>query len=899
MRSFSTALCIGLLLFMAGGTVAQSPTPEQLRLLQSLPADQQQALLDEYRRNQGGTASTAAPEFPPLTRPAPEDAEEPTEPRVAGGETLVVTFDPSGLEDDALARLRMQPALAALSGTRTWLLDNAGELVLPGVATIPLAGLSAEDIVLRLDAEPALSPYTITAQILPLAPVGVDALSYFGYELFDDVPTTFAPATDVPVPADYVMGPGDQLVIAFFGKENRSFSAAVTRDGDIVLPEIGPVNVAGLTFDAAREELVKRVAEQKIGVRASITMGELRSIRIFVLGDVVRPGSYTVSGLSTMTNALFLSGGIKTTGTLRNVQLKRNGVRVGSLDLYDLLLRGDTRGDRRLLPGDVIFVPPVGTRVGIEGEVARPAFYELESATTAAELVRLAGGFLPTAYEPSGRIERISDRGDRQIVDADLSTEAGRNVALRDGDVLRVFPVFDRLDDSVELLGHVRRPAQYQWREGLRLADLLPSPALLKPQADLGYLVIRREPTDDGRIEVLSADLNAALAASNTDANPLLYPRDQVIAFAVGPSRGAALADILEQLRAQATDGSDVRTVSIAGQVRAPGDYPLETGMTVSDLLRAGGGFTDAAFLRDAELTRYVIGDDGSRQTRLVNIDIRSALAGDAMADETLQPYDFLTVREVPEWRGQETITVQGEVRFPGTYPIKRGETLVSVIDRAGGLTDLAFSGGTVFTREALKQREAEQVDILVSRLEADLAALALQGSQLTPDAQQAFALGQSLLAQLRETEPTGRLVIDLDDVLQEGKSSNNDIVLKNGDRLLVPQQTQEVTVIGEVQYATSHLFDAELDRDDYISRSGGLTVKADGRRIYVVRANGLVVTGSTTAWLRRVGGTEIQPGDTIVVPIDTDRIAPLTLWSNVTQVIFNLAVAVSAINSF
>lgn len=899
MRTLSTAIRSGLAL-LAFSVAASAPaqTPEQLQMLQTLPADQQQAVLEEIRRRQAGGGSTdlAAPEFPDLTRPA-SDAEEvlPETPSVTGSDTLVITFDATELEANELLELEQDAAVAALQGTRTWELSAAGELVLPGVATIPLAGLEAEDIELRLAAEPALAPFEITAQILPLSPVGVDALDYFGYELFSDVPTTFAPATDVPVPADYVMGPGDQLVIAYFGKENRTINAAVTRDGDIVLPEIGPVTVAGLTFDAARDELIKRVSEQKIGVRASVTMGELRSIRIFVLGDVVRPGSYTVSGLSTMTNALFLSGGVEATGTLRDIQLKRNGQRIGSLDLYDLLLRGDTRGDRRLLPGDVIFVPPVGTRVGVEGEVARPAYYELESPTTAAELVRLAGGFLPTAFAPSGRIERISERGDRQIVDADLSTEAGRSVGLREGDVLRIFPVLDRLDDSVELVGHVRRPAQYQWRDGLRLTDLLPSPALLKSQADLGYLLIRREPGDDGRITLLSADLNAALADPETNANPVLSPRDRVIAFEAGPARGAALADIIEQLRGQATDGSDVRTVSVAGQVRAPGDYPLEAGMTVADLIRAGGGFTDAAFLGDAELTRYVITEDGSRQTRLVEVNLEALLAGDAMADEALLPYDFLTIREVPEWRGQEVITLAGEVRFPGTYPIKRGETLRSVIERAGGLTDLAFADGSVFTRENLKQRESEQIDVLVTRLEADLAALALQG----PDAQQAFTLGQSLLAQLRETEATGRLVIDLNELVVSGQGATSDIVLRDGDRLLVPQQTQEVTVIGEVQYATSHLYDAEYDRDDYISRSGGLTGKADGRRIYVVRANGQVVAGTTTAWLRRVGGTEIRAGDTIVVPIDTDRIAPLTLWSNVTQIIFNLAVAVSAINSF
>ncbi|MEL6200484.1 MAG: SLBB domain-containing protein, partial [Pseudomonadota bacterium] len=661
-------------------------------MLQSLPADQRDALLEELGLSQGGSTTTAeVPAFPELTRPRVEnsapDLVDTGPPRVSGGETLVITFDSSGLDPQALAALEQRPALAALVGTRAWELTDSGVLVLPAVATIPVAGLDADDIVLRLGAEPALAPFRVTAQILPLAPVGVEALDYFGYDLFSDVPTSFAPATDVPVPADYVMGPGDQLIIEYFGKENRRIAAAVTRDGDIVLPEIGPVGVAGLTFDVAREEIVTRVAEQKIGVRASVTMGELRSIRIFVLGDVNRPGSYTVSGLSTMTNALFLSGGIHKTGTLRDIQLKRNGQRVGSLDLYDLLLRGDTRGDRRLLPGDVIFVPPVGTRVGVEGEVTRPAYYELESPTSAAEMVSLAGGLTPVAYSPSGRIERISQRGDRQIVDADLSTDAGRRVSVQDGDVLRVFPVLDRLDESVELIGYVRRPAQYQWREGLRLTDLLPSPAMLKAQADQGYILIRREPAEDGRIDVLSADLNAALAAPESNTNPGLQPRDQVIVFELGPARGAELEDVLEQLRVQSGDGSEVRTVSIAGQVRAPGDYPLESGMTIRDLLRAGGGFTDAAFLGEAELTRYVIGEDGSRQTRLLSIDLEAVLAGDSLANEILSAYDYLNIREIPEWRGQETVSVQGEVRFPGTYPIKRGETLSSLIARAGGLT--------------------------------------------------------------------------------------------------------------------------------------------------------------------------------------------------------------------
>jgi protein involved in polysaccharide export with SLBB domain len=877
-----------------------APTPEQLELLNSLPAEQRDALIEQYTQSGGRAPSAEQVEFPDLVRPASRGSgpEDNGPLRVSGGETLVIAIAmPSG-NGTAAELVEDRREVADLVGTRTYDLTDSGMLILPGVANVPLAGLLANEVALRLKAEPLLAPFEINVTILPLEKTGVEALDYFGYDLFAGTPTTFAPATDVPVPADYVMGPGDNLRIQYFGKENRSFDTVVSRDGEISLPEIGPLAVAGLTFSEMRQEIIDRVSEQKIGVRASITMGELRSIRIFVLGDVERPGSYVVSGLSTLTNALFVSGGVRLSGSLRDVQLKRNGSVVGRVDLYDLLLRGDTRGDRRLLPGDVIFVPPVGDRVGVEGEVNRPAYYELRGETRAGELIDLAGGLTPTAFEPASRLERISERGDRTIIDIDLRDETGRSRVVRDGDVLRVFPVLDRVDDSVTLSGHVRRPTNYEWRAGMRLTDVIPSPVLLKPQADLGYVVIRREVSDDGRITVLSADLAAAYANPQSDHNIRLTPRDEITVFPLSTSRGVDVQRLLEELERQGTEQEAVQKVVIAGRVRAPGTYPLEPDMRISDLLRAGGGFSESAYLYEAELTRYVIADDGSRETRLQTIDLESVLAGDTLADELLVPYDYLTIREIPDWRGQETIRVDGEVRFPGVYPIQRGETLRSVIQRAGGLTDLAFVDGSVFTRASLKAREEEQIDVLVSRLESDLAAFSLQAVQADENAQQAYLLGQSLLTQLRESEAAGRLVVDLGKIL-DGVPDSMDLTLRNGDRLIIPEVTQEVTVIGEVQYSTSHIFDARLDRDDYIGRSGGVTAKADADRIYVVRANGEVIANAGTKWFRRVGGSEIRPGDTIVVPIDADRLAPLTLWSSVTQIIYNLAISVAAVNSF
>ncbi|MCC5862860.1 MAG: polysaccharide export protein, partial [Gammaproteobacteria bacterium] len=243
------------------------------------------------------------------------------------------------------------------------MIDELGRVPLPGVGLIRIAGLTSEEAITRLGAEEDLRNLIIMLTRLPLQAVGIDELKPFGYDLFEGVPSTFAPVSDIPIPAEYLLGPGDVIRAQLFGNRNADFELPVSRDLTIQFPELGPISVAGLTFDQLREEINRRVAEQFIGTRVSITLGELRSIRVFVLGDVRRPGSYTVSSLASMTNALFYSGGVETRGSLRNIELKRNGETVQRLDLYDLLLRGDTRSDARLRPGDVIFVPPVGPRV--------------------------------------------------------------------------------------------------------------------------------------------------------------------------------------------------------------------------------------------------------------------------------------------------------------------------------------------------------------------------------------------------------------------------------------------------------------------------------------------------------------------------------------------------------
>jgi protein involved in polysaccharide export with SLBB domain len=847
-------------------------------------ADDTLLLLLEIREFKG--PETAVPAAPVSGGPAAQAAQA-AAPAVAARERIVRT--PEELEDLEELRDRIQ-------GRNPYRLDRLGRLDIPELGAIALAGLTELQSEQRLSVTAQLSDFRIDVIRLPLERMGEEALEPFGYDLFAGIPTTFAPATDVPVPADYVIGPGDQIRIQLYGDVNESYLLVVGREGTIDFPELGPIDVSGQPFSRVRADLEQRIARQMIGTNVSVTLGETRSIRVFVLGEAYRSGSYTVSGLSTITNALFVSGGVTEIGSLRNIQLKRSGQLVSRLDLYDLLLHGDTSNDARLLPGDVIFIPPVGKTITVAGEVRRPAIYELANEKTPRQLVELAGGLAPEADPALVRLERINAERQRVTIDVDLS-RSDAPVTLASGDVLRVMPIRTVLEDSVVVQGHVYRPGATQHRPGLRLSDVIKSLDELKPRADMHYILVRRELPPDRLVTVHSADLERALAARGSEQDILLEPRDRVVVFDSEASRDRILAPLLDELRLQSRLDRPMRIVGVGGRVKSPGRYPLEEGMRVSDLIRAGGSLADAAYGGTAELTRHRIVDGEYRQIDLVNVDLAAVLRGDVTADLVLDSYDYLNVKEMPQWSRAEAVEIVGEVRFPGTFPVKRGETLRSVMQRAGGLTELAFAEGSIFLREDLRQKEAERIDQLTVRLKSDIAVLALQSTQDNSRASQALSAGQSLLADLQSLEPVGRLVFDLDRVMASEAGSAWDIEMKDGDRIMIPRRAQEVTVLGEVQTLTSHLYRPGLMRDDYIALSGGTTQRADEGRTYIVRADGSVVTAGSQ-WFGR-SGTNIRPGDSIVVPLDAERMRPLPLWLGVTQIIYQMAIAAAAVNSF
>ena len=865
--------------------------------------------------------------------------------------------------------------------------------------------LKLDDAGEEFDSEPAETEAVHLEDDLQTASsVEKDHIKMFGYDVFQGVPTTFAPATDIPIPSNYIIGPGDELRVQIFGKENFDYGLVVSRDGSLNFPGVGVVNVAGLHFDEVKKQLIQRIKKQFIGVQAHVSMGALRSIRVFVMGNVKRAGSYTVSSLSTLTNALFASGGITNIGSLRKIELKRNGEVITEFDLYDLLMRGDTSADRRLQPGDVIFVPPIGETVKVTGAVTRSAIYELKGQQSIADALSFAGGLLPTAYPQSSRLERIDRSNERRLIDLDLSRDADLRQPLFAGDSIVVSSIIDKVENVVILDGHVERPGRYQWHPGIRISDLIGSIDKLKPQADLRYALVRREVGDQRHISVIKVSLGEALnspggeqdiklherdtlmvfdlygdrvqlieplveqlrhqgrmetpesvvtlsgnvrhpgvypltedmhlsdlleatvdvlpdtdlryvliqrerglsrkldiqsydladTASRTFVDPLLQARDVVYFFSEQADRQEQLQPQLDKLRKQAAFGEPQRIVNIGGRVRYPGSYPYEEGMRISDLIRAAGSLQESAYSLEAEISRYHVNSEIKREVQLSTVNLAGLLQGDPNSDLILQPHDHLNIKELPNWRDSQSVELRGEIKFPGIYPIREGDTLSEVIKRAGGLTELSYPRGAVFMREELREKEQKNLDELRQGLQAELAAINLEQVAEGSGASAAeMSAADDLAKRLESTKALGRLVIDLEALISDNQAK--DIILKSGDRLVVPSKSQEISILGEVFHPTSHLFDESVSVSDYINKSGGLTKRADDSRIYVVRANGAVLK-SGAGWF--TSNVSLQPGDTIVVPLDVDYLSSLRLWTNVTQIVYQLGLAVASWNA-
>jgi protein involved in polysaccharide export with SLBB domain len=717
-------------------------------------------------------------------------------------------------------------------------------------------------------------------------------LAPFGYDIFaKNFNDSFI--YDSPIPSDYRVGPGDLIEIQLFGQKNQSYSLEISREGILRFPDIGPINAfeQGTSFIDLKNLLKEKIRENLgEGVQSSITLGAFRSIRIFIFGEVEEQGAMNISAYTSMINALLNCGGIKKTGSLRNVQLKRSGEIITTLDLYDLLLDGDTSTDQALQPGDVIFVPTIAKQISVDGAVRRPARYEILDEESLQDAVRLAGGTTERSVLSRVRIERLNEDFQPEI--RNFNYQENKDNKILSGDRISIGIAGSNIRNVVSIIGPVENDGDFEWREGLLLSDLITNPNSFLPEIDLEYGIISRKKIN-GTFHCISFQPRHIF-----DSNEKIPLKEQdTVYFFTKESREDSLEELLLDIRQQSRAGENAKVIRVSGSVHFPGEYPFTDSMSLRELILAGGGTKDSAYLLEAEITRVGINEEQKAFVEHLRIGQDVMVDSNRSQNYLLKPYDSLSIKPIPLWREGESIEISGEVNFPGIYSIKLGETLFDVIQRAGGLTDRAFADGALFSRENLRIKEDEQRERLIKQLESDLATVTLSATD-SAEAAQAQSAAQAMLSRLQNTESQGRLVIDLNKILKDAEGS--DLLVKNQDSLFIPSIPYAVSVSGEVQFPTSHLYNEKMDINDYLNRSGGYTQNADKDRTFVVKANGAVMTNGANGWFGKgSNGNKISPGDVIVVPIDVKQTRFLENLTYSTQIIYQLAVAAAAVNSF
>ncbi|MCR9348526.1 SLBB domain-containing protein [Vibrio alginolyticus] len=882
----------------ASYSMAQTPTPEQMKMFQNLPADQQKALASKYGFSIPSSSSS----------------------------------NKSPYENPQVIQPRTEASGAASSNIEEqWLKKGEQE-----------------------------------------------EIKRFGLDLFAGSPSTFAPISDVPVPANYTVGAGDEIIVQLFGKDNETHRLRVNRAGTINFPSLGPVNVAGMHFSDVRDSLTQRVKEQMIGVRSDISLGELRTMQVFVMGDAYKPGAYTVSALTTISQAIYYSGGFGESGALRDIQLKRDGKIIRKLDMYDLLLKGDASNDVRLLPDDVVLIGSVKDTVSIEGEINRPAIYEVKAGETYQQLIQMAGGFTANAHVEQLEIKRYASHDAREALTLDFNKTQDRKSKVKNGDAIKILKKSEELTRYVQIEGDVRHPGYVEWRNGLRVTDLFKSvDSAFNSTADVNYAVVVREINPQRDIEVFQLSLANAILSPGSQDNLQLQSRDRILVFnrfnnedldtfatqesvakaktleqaqeqaeleqqkeqevmsssvAVSHSangtlnnpstteqakpakiifrgkeiteedfeklkqntRRTLLAPVLLQLQQQSRLGLAPQIAEVFGEVKHPGRYPITPRMTVSTLIEAAGGLTYNAFTINAELARTAINSADERAyIDVERIDLRKAIQGSASDDAVIVGRDRLNILEKPNVKLQSTVTLQGEVRFPGTYTVRQGETLSELLDRAGGLTEFAHPQGAIFTREALRLQEQKLLNQYAADMRKETAKKTFRADSnigsVISDPEKTLAF----VEEASRSKALGRMVVQLNRILKGERSA--DFMLEDGDFLFVPTFRNTVSIMGEVQVPITYLLDNKLDVDDYLNKAGGAKKQADEDRIFVVRADGSVYKPSSGYWFGN-NKEGLKAGDTIVVPIDTDYRDALSTWTAATQILYQTGVAINAL---
>ncbi|MGA9565881.1 MAG: SLBB domain-containing protein [Candidatus Korobacteraceae bacterium] len=720
-------------------------------------------------------------------------------------------------------------------------------------------------------------------------PDDAKTLTRFGSDIFrPDVVGLSQFPMDLPAGPEYVLGPGDNVTLDIWGGIAQKINRVVDREGRISLPEAGPVEVAGLSLAQAQKLIQAKLEPQFHNANVDVAVTRVRTVRIYVVGDVQRPGAYDISALSTPLNALYAAGGPTPTGSLRVVKHMRGSRLLGQMDLYDLLLRGVRQGIEQLEPGDTILVPPVGPLVAVAGSVRRPAIYELLADTQLVDVLEMAGGVPVSASMDDIKVERIDAHAKRVMLNVKLPAGTGERPLrdmvgtfwVKDGDRVSVSPILPYSDSTIYLQGHVYRPGSYPYREGMTITDLLHSYQDVLPEPATHAEIIRLQPPD---FHPVTIEFNLASALAG-DASVTLQQFDTV--------------------RVSGRYEVDAPRVAIYGDVLRPGEYPMSAGMTAAALVKMAGGFRRSAFRDSASLASYVV-DNGQRvSTDQLTVRIGAAVAGEASADVRLKPGDVLTVLQIPGWSDiGRSVTIRGEVMYPGSYGINEGEKLSSFLKRVGGFRSSAYPAGIVLERDDVRKLEEQGRQELIQRIETTSAAIRISPNTTgkdQADVMQAVEQQQAqAITRLRSRPVPGRLVVTISDDIASWENTSSDIQLRAGDSITVPKRPTFVLSYGQVYNANAITYKPGKTADWYLKQAGGPTQLANKKGVYIIRANGSVVSSGGTSDLFSGGvlNTKMKPGDVLVVP--EKFVTGSSTWQTTletAQFLASLAIAAAAV---
>jgi polysaccharide biosynthesis/export protein len=736
-----------------------------------------------------------------------------------------------------------QLARTALAGSRAQQQLPNGVSAPVAITTGPSAGATDQK---PAAAKPRRPEPPTEFQLLVASSVG-RVLPIYGSSLFLQPPSTFAPLMNVPVPMDYVIGPGDELYVQIWGQINMELHASVDRDGAIYIPKVGSITVAGVHYGNLNDFLRAQIARIYRNFEVAVTLGKLRSIDIYITGDASAPGRYTISSLSTLVNAVFATGGPSSAGSMRHIELRREGKRITDFDMYDLLLKGDKSNDVQLLPGDVIYIPPVGPQIAVAGSVNVPAIYELKNVEASlADVIALAGGLNEVADATRLTLERIDDHKVRSVTE--YSFREAANEEVKSGDTIHVLSIVPRFDNAVTLRGNVTNPGRYPWHEGMRIRDLIPNKEMLLTrnywQAENGLV--------NGRATDYSPAENAIVNGKATD---------------YSPAENGLVND-------KARNYPPAENGPVNGN--ATGYSPPDPGVNASQLqteVKPGAPEINWDY---AVIQRL---DPVDLSTRLIPFSLRGAvLDNDPSSNLSLEPGDVVTIFSqkdiaVPQTERTIFVRVEGEFKTPGIYRMRHGQTLRELVRMAGGLTPNAYLYGAQFTRASARVDQQMALDRTVETIEAQVQEISIANARSNPDQSAALTTQsqaqEALVRELRSAKATGRVVLALNPS-DDAVSALPPIPLEDGDRLYVPPKSQLVSVVGSVFDQTSFVYRKGETVGYYLREAGNGNGNADTKHLLLVRANGSVLGGSVTEykwWRKNIKSVMILPGDTIVIP--------------------------------